>query len=528
MTKVRLTNNWIIIEDGSNVSLALKSVLTFRTKKKKIHTRSKTINIPEQINYAFVIQDGLMYIPIGLYALLNDYFTVDVEIEDDRQIQNEDINDTSGVITRIAEFENVLPGITLRPEQLMAVRKILFAKRGIINACTSFGKTEVMSAAIKILTSINWSGMCPTVLIFEPTVKLVTDTVKRMKKYGIDAVDYSKNRKIILNKVNIAHPKSIGNDLQENPELLVGVEVLFGDETHHMASETYRVPTYEMPNLLYSIGVSASAISQEHINAKKIQDYSYEEILTIGATGQLLMNVTADMMIAKGALATPVLLRFNHEANEEMEENSQTDWHEVYKVKLQSNNRNFLVAKIARYFSNHGRKTLILVSTVEWARLLLKFFNALGLSDRVIASYGSGKFERMSSEDYQGNIINCSKEEDWFTKFDSGECNILIGTTHLYEGVSLSHLDVLILAFGGKAERLQVQGVGRVLRKTKTGKYAYLVDFTDDDDLILSKHSKLRLQRYKEIIGIPDDRIYDDLQIDALEDIFNKCEGIEN
>ena len=157
---------------------------------------------------------------------------------------------------------------------------------------------------------------------------------------------------------------------------------------------------------------------------------------------------------------------------------------------------------------------MILVNTVEWSRTLLKQFNDYGLSDRVCASYGSSKFEYYE----HGELVSTKK--DMFADFDSGKFKIMIGTTHLYEGADIKSLDVIILAFGGKTERLQVQGIGRALRKTKTGNYAYIVDFTDTEDRILSYHSKLRMNRYKEIIGISDKDTYDKISVFDINTIL--------
>ena len=518
-----LTNNWLIVPEGAIPTISLKSLLTFREPSRIVRTKKRKITIPESYMYCYAIKGNKVYIPVGLYPLLSEYFTLETEIVDHRtQNDSKIITNVTTIIDCINEYADILPGITLRPEQLIACRKILYAKRGIINAATGFGKSEVICATCSMLQKAN-EGVMPTVLIFEPTIKLVTDMHKRFKKYGIDSVIYSDERKIVPNTINIAHPKSLGNDLQNDPTLLASVEVLFGDETHHMVCDTYRTPTYEMSNLIYSIGVSASAISQEHVRNTQISQYDYNEVMVIGATGPLLLNITADYLISKGDLAKPVLFRLDHKADEEIAENAKTDWHEVSKVKLNSNKRNFLVCRVAEEFARRGRKVLILVNTIEWSERLLQFFSAMGMYDKVFATYGGGKFEKITN-DYVPKLESGYK--DSFDRFDNGEYNIMIGTTHLYEGADIKNLDTIILAYGGKCERLQIQGLGRALRKSKTGKYAYVIDFTDSEDLVLSKHSKTRLKRYRETIGIPENNIYDNLNIKDIPKILANLEGI--
>lgn len=72
---------------------------------------------------------------------------------------------------------------------------------------------------------------------------------------------------------------------------------------------------------------------------------------------------------------------------------------------------------------------------------------------------------------------------------------------------------------------MQIQGLGRVLRKTKSGNMAYIVDFTDSQDVVLRKHSRMRMERYRDVIGIPNDRIYYDIGVYEFESIFGKYES---
>lgn len=516
-----LTNNWIVIPEREPIWMSIQPSLTRYIKAKVIRTKKKTIHRPAQNLYAYTIICGNAFVPIGLYPLLNEYLTLDVEVIDKRTIHNKQLLETQDYVNDIYKYENILPGITLRKEQLMAVRKILFAKRGIINAATGFGKSEVICATCKLLEKVN-NGKYPTILIFEPTIKLVGDMVKRFSKYGLPAVAYSKTRTIQPNMINIAHPKSLGLDVEKNPKILNSVEVLFGDETHHLVCDTWRLPTYNMPNLVYSIGVSASAIKQEHVSYKSLDKFSYEELLVIGATGPLLLNITADYLITKDDLATPILLRLENPANEPISNNASQDWHEISKKRLGSVRRNAMICKASKQFSDFDRKVLILVNTIEWARKLLQMFDNYGLSDKVFASYGSNKFETCCDGEFSSN-----KKIDYFEDFDTGKYNIMIGTSHLYEGADLKKLDAIVLAFGGKEERLQVQGLGRALRKSKTGKYAYVIDFTDDQDNVLSYQSSIRFSRYKKVFGIPKENIYNGIPAYKISEILCEREEIK-
>ena len=70
--------------------------------------------------------------------------------------------------------------------------------------------------------------------------------------------------------------------------------------------------------------------------------------------------------------------------------------------------------------------------------------------------------------------------------------------------------------------------MGRALRKSKTGKYAWLVDIDDSDDEMLNKQFRERLIKYKKVLGITDgDELFNNLTIDDLEEIFYKYEELK-
>ena len=81
--------------------------------------------------------------------------------------------------------------------------------------------------------------------------------------------------------------------------------------------------------------------------------------------------------------------------------------------------------------------------------------------------------------------------------FDNGKLPVLIGTTILQEGISITHMKAMILACGGKSNVAVLQKIGRSLRFKEGEKTD--VDFYDfvDTAKFLSKHSKMRAGLYK-------------------------------
>lgn len=276
-----------------------------------------------------------------------------------------------------------------------------------------------------------------------------------------------------------------------------------------------------MPNLEYSVGLSASAIAQDHVGLDRIEHYDYREALVIGSTGPLVMNVKTANMVDVGSLATPVLVVLDNLANQSLENHAVNDWHAISKYRLEADERNKLVVEAAKILNENGRKTLILVRTIRWAHRLLEMFDECGMSDVVRASFGGGNYQM-----YNG--YECVQDTSGvYDKFNSGEYTVLIGTSHIYEGADIPNLDAVILAYGGKGERLQVQGVGRGLRASKTGKYAWIIDFNDINDIVLNRQYLDRLDRYMSLMGITKDRLFVGKSISEFRQIFLEKECLK-
>jgi superfamily II DNA or RNA helicase len=239
----------------------------------------------------------------------------------------------------------------------------------------------------------------------------------------------------------------------------------------------------------------------------------------IGATGRLVLNITTNKLIDAGMLAKPILFMIDNYADESLMSAEVNDWHAISKYRLESLSRTSLICECANMFMKNRRKVLILVRTKRHAKLILKLlYEKYNILSDVRASYGGNYFEYYDGTNY------ISDNDNVFKRFENNEFMILIGTSHLFEGSDIPNLDALILGIGGKGERQQIQGIGRVMRRTKTGKYAWLIDFHDNDDIVLSKHSNYRIETYKNIIGIDNSNMYLHMDIEKLKDIFSDVE----
>lgn len=297
---------------------------------------------------------------------------------------------------------------------------------------------------------------------------------------------------------------------------------------HHLQCDTWNTLNSLLPNAEYSIGFSARSIDKDEIFKTDIRDISYNAALIMGSSGKVLMHMDPSYYIEKGIIALPILFRISN--NIILDANfDETQWIKLAKVGLQSEDRSTLVSKVADIFSRNKRKILILVSEKHHAFdigsfLVNKFDNtSFGISFGAGAGYVCDPAHPSFSKEVKYKTVESMKVVDML---DTGEIDILIATSHLDEGVDVKNLDAVILASGGKKDRRIIQRVGRALRKSKSGKYAYIIDFTDTGSRVLSRHSNERFNCYIDDIGIPKQNIFDKVNADTIEEKFKKLEGL--
>lgn len=408
--------------------------------------------------------------------------------------------------------------VILRDDQITAIRKMFMVRAGIIQLATGSGKTEIMTGFLKCFEQV--LGYIPTTIILEPTIKLVSATVERLNKYGVDAKPYSENRGVIEGII-VTHPQSLNNDLKKNPSLIQDVKIFLSDEGHHLQADTWNCLLDFMTKVEFRLAVSASVIDSGKIPVVTLSTLDLTELSVLGATGDILMNVPPSFYIERGILATPILFRISNNADEFIENDE--DWHKIRKGRLESPARTLKISKICSFLANVKYKSLVLVGTKEHAYKIMGVINNLGLGDVCRCTFGGNTYYKWDTE--KDKPVKC-KDEDTFSEFEKGNLKIFIGTSHIYEGADIPNLDVVILAGIGKKLRRVIQGVGRAIRRSKTGKYAYIIDFTDTYDKILNRHSLERLEMCRDVIGVSTDNIYTSVSFETFKSVFYNLENL--
>lgn len=477
---------------------ALKFTLTMFSSDGSIHKLFEIDRDSEDL----IIRRGLLPLLVRSNAISED------------SIIDESASDLSNVVGESIDFDNtLLSGITLRPEQELAIRRSLRNKRGLIQAATGAGKTYMICGIIQYLK--NKLGYYPDTLIIVPTQYLMESFRDSLSSVGIPSRIYNDCRGE-LSGITVAHPMSINNDIDKGILDFSNLKVLIGDEAHHASCSTWTKVFDSAINAEIVLGFSASIVDSRRLPITKINQLDYDEALVYSSTGDILLDIPTSYYSDGLVLAKCCVARIGNNISEKVSDNK--NWHQIRSIQLESDHRSCLTVKCASELLNNGLKSLILINTQKHGFRLLEMFNSIGLSDVVACSYGNSKFYKIEKDE----IIQLPS--DSMDKFKTGDFKILIGTSHIYEGVDIPNLDAVIMAVVGKKNRRIIQGVGRSLRRTKNGKYAYIVDFVDSGSGVLSYHSISRRKIYHDLIGVSDDMIFDSISVPEFSNLLKNIE----
>lgn len=297
---------------------------------------------------------------------------------------------------------------------------------------------------------------------------------------------------------------------------------------HHLQSNSWNTLNLSLPNVEYNISLSALAVDEGNIKERNVRNLSYPEAQVVGVSGPALLYIPVKYYIDRGYLARPIVMQMNNKTKlSPKNEGKEHVWAAVRKDGLESASRTNLTAKVTNFFIKKNRKVLILVGTKSQGKAIAE---ALGTSNknlhnRIGVSYGGG--ESYIYEDTKLVQVNTKKSDEDINIFDmyaNDELLVMIATSHMDEGADIKNLDVVILAGGGKKPRRIIQRVGRVLRKTKNGKYAYIIDFSDDGLQVLKRQSEYRLELYKDLIDIDPRYIFTSIDMNRLSYEFSNLE----
>ena len=351
------------------------------------------------------------------------------------------------------ELKSFLPNFDYVEHQVRGLQALLKTNKGIIMGPTSSGKSSLMAAWLK-LTNL------PT-LILTDRATLGAQLAQDFRDKGIDCGFCSGN--------GVRQGFCMVSTIQSVKKLDVSrFQMVLVDECHKSSSKSFQdfLASFGCP-LKY--GFSASPSNGNLLDFARIRQQ----------LGSIIIQIKSNELMDNGVMAKAKINLVKIDCPETFDYPSANDLGIVH-----NKARNEVIKNIVEKHREEGY-ICILTRILEHGEELEKTIPG--------AVYLKGE-----------DPLN--KRMDVINKFNNGEIPVLIGSSILNEGISISNMKTLIMASGGKAQTQTVQKIGRVLRITKEKRQGVFYDFIDMNNKYLFKHSKQRLSLYKK-------EGYDDISI---------------
>lgn len=351
------------------------------------------------------------------------------------------------------ELKSFLPNFDYVEHQVRGLQALLKTNKGIIMGPTSSGKSSLMAAWLK-LTNL------PT-LILTDRATLGAQLAQDFRDKGIDCGFCSGN--------GVRQGFCMVSTIQSVKKLDVSrFQMVLVDECHRSSSKSFQdfLASFGCP-LKY--GFSASPSNGNLLDFARIRQQ----------LGSIIIQIKSNELMDNGVMAKAKINLVKIDCPETFDYPSANDLGIVH-----NKARNEVIKNIVEKHREEGY-ICILTRILEHGEELEKTIPG--------AVYLKGE-----------DPLN--KRMEVINKFNNGEIPVLIGSSILNEGISISNMKTLIMASGGKAQTQTVQKIGRVLRITKEKRQGVFYDFIDMNNKYLFKHSKQRLSLYKK-------EGYDDISI---------------
>jgi superfamily II DNA or RNA helicase len=391
---------------------------------------------------------------------------VDVDIEDRSQSPLAEPELAGGQLTNI----------DLRPYQEDACNRAEAAKRGVFDAATGTGKTEIMAEMIRRLACRSLIIVASRDLAWQ-TIRRFQGTDREAARLAFPNADPEHLYGIVGDDVDspglitAALYQTLVRRLEEEPEAtrewLATFDALHLDECHRSTAKTWWPVVNAIP-AYWRFGYSATPTKSDPITELKLT----------GATGEIFYSFKAKEAIEEGWLTEPFVVTVDSGFPAMLDEEMR--YIDVYRDGIADHaKRNRLIAEIARGTAEGwGVPTLILVTWSEHGRNIRRALREIEVRAEFVSGTDSTEKRLAVMEALQDGRLGCA-----------------ISTTIFDEGVNVPEIGALILAGGGKAHHKVIQRIGRGLRVVEGKDYLAVFDFLDShSEKYLLGHSRQRLR----------------------------------
>lgn len=411
-----------------------------------------------------------VYLPVGLLSLLLQQNWVPLQlIRPLRNIQG-------FVKEKLPKFDLdkiKFTELQLKDFQEDAVRRILTSPRGFIVAPPGSGKTFMGIAVILSAPTTD------KILWLTHTKSLQKQSHQRIVKFTDEPIGLiGEGMEDTSKRITVGMFQTIYRRLKENDQRFVdfirSIDILFVDEAHHLAADTFYFVTQQ----------ATKAYARIALTATPYRDYTPENLFLWGAISPFVVEAEAPTV--------PVELIYYDMTGSVREVppiftgdgQKLFNWEYEYSI-VKNPLRNKLIALEAVVF----RPSLILVTRLEHGEIIrqeiLKLSEKFGLGVRVVFLHGVHPGEER---------VKAMK------MIDAGELDIAILSDIGKEGLDVTNIKTVVLAAGQKSKVAVIQRAGRGLRPKKYGKVR-IVDFYDDGQIVRN-HSVQRRRTLKRELDV--------------------------
>ncbi len=335
--------------------------------------------------------------------------------------------------------------------------------RGVLKIATGGGKTEIAVAMYE-------TTKMPTVFVVHRK-HLVQQAINRFKKYGItagqigDSVFDPDPQGITVATIQTLHNILKGGDMGKISQFIKARQIFF-DEAHLCAAKLDKGNQFVMLSRQFR-----HAYLRWGLTATPFMKDQYSNQLLMGCTGDVVYDITNDMLIKAGFLTKPKVTIIKMDPV-----TGPVSWPECYESGIVMNKDRNL--RIISELKKVPKPCIVMVNRITHAKDLANLAKTKGISSPAIPIV-------------QGSTSSIDRAQI-ISDLQSGRIKLIIATTVFDEGLDLPELRSIILAGGGKSKVAMLQRIGRGLRKAKGKKGFTLIDFNDTSGYILKKHSKQR------------------------------------
>ena len=448
-------------------------------------------------------ESGDHYTFAGLVDLIRDEFRSFEIVGDDRK----------DVIQNLTVQDDILDKVTLRDYQVIAIRKAVNLKFGIIEMPTGSGKSEVALGITRVLLD---QKLIKKTLIITPSVPIVKQFKERALLRGFSRSEvgcvYGQekdfDKPIVFAVINtLAQGLKEGN--QRVIDLVRNADLIVMDEVHHAKSDSFLRVAY-ISESEYLIGMSGTPFKDRKDILADVGDS-----IIYGLIGRIILKISQKTLVDKGYIADTVIFMKPVKGSFKK---YKSRYNVIYKREIVDNDvRNDYIIEYCDIFVKQGLSVLVSVNVKAHALLLMKLMRKKYPSISSICIFGGSEAQIY---DHSGFLEKYKvNQEAFFADFELGKHNVIIATQVMDEGVDLPSVGALIFGGSGKSMRQVRQRLGRGTRSKKTGRNeVFILDFFDRGHIWMFQQSRKRLDIY-----------LDEVESDVLEteleflDLIKSC-----